>query len=50
MPLVQHGPGRPLINDEAFALSHTRIVYTATPGCHSSNRAKEIDQDGQKAQ
>ena len=26
MPLVQHDPGRPLITDEAYALSHTRIL------------------------
>jgi hypothetical protein len=25
VPLCQHGPGRPLINDEAYALSHMRI-------------------------
>lgn len=32
MPLVQHGPGRPVINDEAYALSHTRIVSMRHPG------------------
>lgn len=26
VPLNEHGPGRPHINDEAYALSHTRIV------------------------
>ena len=26
MPPVQHGPGRPLITDEAYALSHMRII------------------------
>ncbi|MCP4237465.1 MAG: IS110 family transposase, partial [Aestuariibacter sp.] len=26
MPLYKHDPGRPLITDEAFALSHTRIT------------------------
>jgi len=26
VPLVQHDPGLPLITDEAYALSHTRIL------------------------
>jgi transposase len=32
MPLNEHGPGRPLINDEAYALSHTRIALKCHPG------------------
>jgi hypothetical protein len=32
MPLHKHGSGRPLINDEAFALSHTRILSKGHPG------------------
>lgn len=26
LPLYEPGPGRPLITDEAYALSHTRIL------------------------
>jgi hypothetical protein len=32
MPLYKHDPGLPLINDEAYALSHTRITMGAIPG------------------
>jgi len=35
VPLYKHGPGRPLINDEAYVLSYTRIETKATPGCRS---------------
>lgn len=32
MPLHEHDPGLPLINDEFLALSYTRIKMGATPG------------------
>jgi hypothetical protein len=32
MPPYKHDPGLPMINDEAYALSHTRIKIGAIPG------------------
>ena len=32
MPLHEHDPGLPLINDEAYALSHIRIKNGSHPG------------------
>ena len=50
MPHVQHGSGRPLIIDEAYALSHTRIVQGAIPGCRSNIPGKETVNNGPQAQ
>ena len=49
MPLYEHGPGLPLINDEVFALSHKRINNGSHPGLPRPHRPKkEIGSYGPK--
>ena len=50
MPLYEHDPGLPLINDEANALSHMRIKIGSHPGLPRPHlKKKETGNDGPKA-
>ena len=50
MPLNEHDSGQPLINDEAYALSHMRISNRSHPGLSQPYYFKGDGYNGPKEQ